>query len=222
MCEWCKSQPEMMLHHSKVITRQGPRRRMEKTSWTAHLITKHQLFTWHLFKGAQKKRCTGRQAFSQYLSLQNWFYLVVVLIPCRSMRALLTQFTTYSNKNSQFFPTQSLIFRWKVFLQADVRNSMDWEETSAAVLYVQLFNHIANNTKLSAFQSLVLRHNTYCIHLEKWVTWFLGTGNRFLLSLLPKENSKKKKITLPEIPLLQKTLLRCYHNFYFKEIKKAL
>lgn len=183
----------MTPHQCNVITPQGPRRRMEKTFWTAHLITKHQLFTWHLFKGAQKNRWTGRQAFSQHLRLQNWFYLVVVLIPCRSMRVLLTQFTIYSNKNSQFFPTQYLIFRWKVFLQADVGNSVDWEETSVAVLYVQLFNHIANNTKLFAFQSLVLRHNSYCIHLEKWVTWFLGTGNRFLLSLLPKENLKKKK-----------------------------
>lgn len=193
MCEWCKAGPEMTPYQLNVTTLQGPRRGMEKTSRTVHLITKHQLLTWHLFKAAQKKRCTGRRAFSQCFSLQNWFYLVVVLTPCRNMRALLTQFTIYSNKNSQFFPTQYLISRWKASLQADVGNSVDWEETSAAVLYVQLFNHITNNTKLFAFHSLVLRHNSYCIHLEKWVTWFLGTGNRFLLSLLPKENSKKQK-----------------------------
>lgn len=212
----------MTPYQLNVAKLQGPRRRMEKTSWTAHLITKHQLSTWHVFKAAQKKRCTGRRAFSQCLSLQNLFYLVVVLISCRSTRALLTQCTIYSKKKSQFFPTQYLISRWKVCLEADVGNSVDWEETSAAVLYVQLFNHITNNTKLFAFQSLVLRHNSYCIHLEKWVIWFLGTRNRFLLSLLPKENSKKQKHHSSRNSITLKTLLRYYHNFYFKEIKKAL
>lgn len=104
MWEWRKAGSEITPYQLNVAKLQGPRRRMEKTSWTAHLITKHQLFTWHLFKAAQKKRCTGRRAFSQCLSLQNLFYLVVVLIPRRSTRALLTQCTIYSKKKISIFP----------------------------------------------------------------------------------------------------------------------
>lgn len=109
------------------------------------------------------------------------------------MSSSLTQLTICSSKNSKFSHMQHLLPRWKGLLQADVGNSMDLKETSIAVLNEQLFNHITNNTKLLSFQSLVLRHNSYCIHLDKWVTCFLGTRKRFLLSLLPKANLKKQK-----------------------------
>lgn len=108
------------------------------------------------------------------------------------MSSSLTQFTIYSSKNSKFSHTQHHLPRWKGLLQADVGNSMDLKETSIAVLNEQLFNHITN-IKLISFQPLVLRHNSYCTHLDKWVICFLGTRKRFLLSLLPKANLKRQK-----------------------------
>lgn len=84
------------------------------------------------------------------------------------MTSSLKQFTIYiAVRNSEFSVMQHLPSRRKVSLQADVGNSMDLKETSAAVLYEQLFNHITNNTKLFAFQSLVLRQSSYCTHLDK-------------------------------------------------------
>lgn len=96
---------------------------------------------------------------------------------------------------------QHLLPRWKVSLQADVGNSMDLKETSAAVLYEQLFNHITNNTKLHSSPWFSDTIHTVPIWINESLG-FWGQEKDFYCHYFLQNTQRSKNITLPEIPLL--------------------
>lgn len=169
---------------------QEPGGRMQETSWTAQLITKYQFSTWHLFKATQKKMHRKEGLLS--VLKKNWLDLVTLCIPYRNTNSWLTQFTIYSSKKFRIFPYATSSSQMESISASWCRELYGFKRNFCCCFIWTAFQpHYKQHQ--TAFQSLVLRHNSYCTHLDKWVTWFLGTRKRFLLSLLPTEHSKKQK-----------------------------